>query len=385
MAGQFSSPRTRKFGRRQASGRKVNRARSSRLPANNVVRFPIAPPPVEPDPVPARAPGRFEFFLIWSLRLSILGVGLGAILGTTLAAVWPQRYLSATPQAPVPVAAPALPPALAETQAIASLHAEFQALAAPKTQLTPGAYFIDLDTGEYVNFRGSEAFSAASTIKVPVLVALFAAIDAGEVSLDEELTMRPDLIGGGSGALQYQPPNSKYSVAEIAEKNIIISDNTATNMLIDRLGGAAVLNDLFLEWGLEETVIRNPLPDLEGTNTTSPRELVKLMALLEQGRLVSPKSRDRILSIMYRTKTRTLLPQGLGQGATIANKTGDIGSMVGDVGLIDMPSGKRYLASVLVARPHNDRNAQELIRAYSRAAYRYFESQPARAEGFIAP
>jgi beta-lactamase class A len=155
---------------------------------------------------------------------------------------------------------------------------------------------------------------------------------------------------------------------------ITISDNTATNLLIERLGGAAALNQRFQNWGLTVTEIRNLLPDLSGTNTTSPKDLGHLMALVNQGDLVSLKSRDRLLDIMRRTVTATLLPRGLGEGATIAHKTGDIGSLVGDVGLVDMPSGKRYIAVAMVKRPHNDGQAKELIRQISKAAYKQFSN-----------
>lgn len=383
MGGQSSSPRDRHQRRRQSSRAA---AAGYRQTPSNVVPFP--PPPQEgaeagSDDAPQLH--GFEFFLVWLLRLLILGVGLGAIIGTALAAIWPQRYLethSATETRAVEPAAPAAP-AVPVTRAIADLQAQFVALAEGEPQLTPRAYCIDLDTGEYAGLRADAPVAAASTIKLPIVVALFAAIDAGEVSLDENLVLRPDLIAGGSGTLQYQQPNGEYAVSEVAEKTIVISDNTATNMLVDRLGGAAALNAQFRAWGLEHTAIRNLLPDLAGTNTTSPQELVKLMAMVERGHLVSSRSRDRILAMMSRTQTPALLRQGLGAGATIANKTGNIGAMVGDVGLIDTPSGRRYLAAVMVERPHNDRAAQALIRAYSQATYRHFEERAAATPDFI--
>ncbi|HEY9844985.1 MAG TPA: serine hydrolase, partial [Candidatus Caenarcaniphilales bacterium] len=104
-------------------------------------------------------------------------------------------------------------------------------------------------------------------------------------------------------------------------------------------------------------------------------DLTKLMTLVGHGDLLSLRSRDRLLAIMRQTVTNTLLPQGLGAGATIAHKTGDIGSAVGDTGLIDMPNGQRYVATVIVKRPHNDPRAQELIRQISRLLY-YHQSQP---------
>ena len=76
---------------------------------------------------------------------------------------------------------------------------------------------------------------------------------------------------------------------------------------------------------------------------------------------------------MYDTRTNTLLPEGLGENATIAHKTGDIRSVLGDVGIIDMPNGKRYVASVLVKRPSNDPKAKELIQQISRTTYEHFK------------
>jgi beta-lactamase class A len=168
---------------------------------------------------------------------------------------------------------------------------------------------------------------------------------------------------------------------------IVNSDNTATNMLIDRLGGAETLNERFRSWGMKSTQIRNPLPDLEGTNTTSPEDLANLMAQINQGELLSLRSRDRLMAIMQRTYTKTLIPQGVGEGALVSHKTGDIGAMVGDAGLVDLPNGKRYILVAMVRRPHNDGRAQELIRLTSRAVYDHLNVPlaPAKPEPAVAP
>jgi beta-lactamase class A len=312
------------------------------------------------------------------LRLLILGIGVGAIAGTLLSVLDPATRLSVdgsetaiqeTQQNQTSVVQPS---ALKLSQELLPLKTVVQSLAAKNALLMPGVFFVDLDNGAYIDLNGSSVFSAASMIKVPVLVAFFQDVDAGKIRLDELLTLKQELIGGGSGDMQYKPVGTKFTALETATKMIVISDNTATNMLIARMGGAAALNQRFQSWGMSATEIRNLLPDLSGTNTTSPRDLGQLMALVNQGDLMSLRSRDRLLEIMRRTKTKTLLPRGLGQGATIAHKTGDIGSMVGDVGLVDMPNGKRYIGVAMVKRPHNDNRAQELIRQISRAAYQEF-------------
>jgi beta-lactamase class A len=153
---------------------------------------------------------------------------------------------------------------------------------------------------------------------------------------------------------------------------ITISDNTATNMLIERLGGIAALNERFRSWGLSTTNLRNVLPDIEGTNSTSPKELVNLIAMVSKGNLVSTASRDRILDIMRRTVKDNLLPSGIGQGATIAHKTGEIGGILADAGLVDLANGKRYLIATIVQRPRNDASAEKLISSISRATFGQF-------------
>lgn len=322
--------------------------------------------------------------LMYAWRLIILGIGTCTIAGTLLSILNPATRINQQAREKVSKTAISAvdkvivaPPPLKLNQEILPLKAAVQQLGAKNKGLTPGAFFVDLDTNNYLDWNGSLPFAAASTIKVPVLVAFFQDVDAGKIRLDEKLTIKKELIGGGSGAMQYQPLGTKFTALTTATQMIVISDNTATNMLIARMGGIVALNQRFQSWGLESTKINNLLPDLTGTNTTSPKDMGQLMSLVDRGELMSLRSRDRLLEIMRRTKTRTLLPQGLGEGAIIAHKTGDIGSMVGDVGLVDMPNGKRYIAVAMVKRPHNDSRAQELIRQISRTTYQQFTRPPA--------
>lgn len=321
---------------------------------------------------------------LYGLRLLIVGVGIGAIVGTALSVLDPATRI-ATPEATSPETtirqeaqpqATQNPPVAASglllTQEISSLKTVIQNLAAANPNLTPGVFLVDLDNGGYVDVNGSSSFSAASTIKVPILVAFFQDVDAGNIRLDETLTMQKEMVVGGSGDMQYKPVGTQFTAMEVATKMMTVSDNTATNMLIARLGGMQVLNQRFQSWGLTTTAIRSPLPDLQGTNTTSPKELGNLMAMVSKGNLVSMSSRDRMLDIMRRTVRNHLLPTGLGPGATIAHKTGDIGTTLADAGVVDMPTSKRYIVAVMVQRPSNDSRAEKLISSISRAAYQQF-------------
>jgi beta-lactamase class A len=312
----------------------------------------------------------------------ILGIGIGAIAGTLLSALNPATQASAkanngaksqAQESPTSVASPS--PSLQLTQEIPALKAQIQTLALQNTKLQPGVFVVDLDTGAYLDLDGGIPFASASTIKLPILVAFFQDVDAGKIRLDEVLTLKSEAIADGSGDLQFKQVGTQYTALEVATKMIVVSDNTATNMLVERLGGAQALNQRFRSWGLTTTAIRNRLPDVEGTNTTSPQELAKLMSIVHRGQLVSVQSRDRLLNIMQRNEINTLLPQGLGVGATIAHKTGNIGGLLADAGIVDLPTGKRYAIAVMVKRPRNDESAQELIRQISRKTYDYF-NQP---------
>ena len=241
------------------------------------------------------------------------------------------------------------------------------------SSLRSGISFVDMETGNYLDLNGDKVYATASIIKLPILIAFFQDVDAGKIKLNETLTMTRDMVVGGSGEMQDLPVGSKFTALETATKMITISDNTATNMIIKRMGGIQVLNQRFRSWGLEKTVIRNWLPDLRGTNTTTAKELTRLLAMLDQQKLLSPKSQTQAIGILQRVKNRKLLPVGLGRGATIAHKTGDIGFLLGDAGIVVMPNGKHYMAAVLVESAYDDPAARDFIQDVSRIVYTYLD------------
>lgn len=331
--------------------------------------------------------------IVYGIRLLILGTGIAAIAGTVLSSLKPSNEAALTSSAGQDNAETLVGNAFRQNQTedltqplslaeeLVTLETDLVALESMTPGLTQSVFLYDLETGNYIDLNGRESVSAASTIKIPILVAFLQAVDNGAVQLHEAVTLQEDMIAGGSGDLQVQEVGTQYTALEVATEMIINSDNTATNMMIDLLGGTEVLNQQFRAWGMESTLLRNVLPDLEGTNTTSSADLVRVMALVDEGKLLSIRSRDRFFGIMQRTYNRTLIPDGLGDNSALAyNKTGDIGTALGDVALVDVMNGKRYIVSVLVDRPFNDGRASELIR---RTAGRIHEemSQPISPTG----
>jgi beta-lactamase class A len=312
--------------------------------------------------------------MLYGARLAIAGIGLSAVAGTLMALWTPvegEVLSEAESQERVTAATPgSLRQSLGRE--LTGLDSQLQELLGQYPELTPGIMVVDVATGDYVRIGEGSVFAAASTIKVPILVAFFQAVDAGQVQLEEPLRLEESHIQGGSGSLQYEAPGLELSALEVATLMIVESDNTATNLLIDRLGGFAALNDRFRQWGMRETVLEDWLPDVQGTNQTTPEELAGLLGQIERGELLSMGSRDRLLRIMMMTENDTLLPQGLGTGAVIAHKTGNLRGVLADAGLVDVPNGQRYVVVALVERPEYDDRAVELIRELSARVYGYF-------------
>lgn len=313
--------------------------------------------------------------LLYLIRLIILGVGVAAIAGTLLSVLSPSNVAAPGNEAtPAPRAATRTAGSLVQggaattvadlrlTSEMTYLKGELEELATLTPGLTPVAFAIDLDSGQYVDLGGTEPVAAASTIKVPILIAFLQQVDAGTMALNQSLMLQEEYMAGGSGTLRGEAVGTEYTALEVATRMIVASDNTATNMMIAALGGIETLNQTFAGWGLEHTVLRNPLPDLDGTNTTSAKDMALIMALIDQSGLLTPRSRDRLLSIMQRTENISLIPAAIGDKSLTAHKTGDIGGLLGDIALIDVPNGKRYTLALLVQRPTNDGRASELIR-----------------------
>lgn len=318
------------------------------------------------------------------LRATVLGVTLALLVGGISRLLQPG--IGSQPETRATALATLPPSPLSLSQESQALKARLAPLLEQR-DLTPHLMMVDLDSGTYVQERAAQGISAASLIKVPILVAFLQAVDAGQVDLDEPLSLTPELIATGSGTLQTQPVGTQISALQAATLMITISDNTATNLLIERLGGLEAVNRQFRPWQLQQTSLVALLPDLEGNNTTSPMDMVSLLSQIESGKWLSRRSRDRFFDILRRTQNRTLLPQGLGDEARIAHKTGDIRSMLGDVGMIDLANGQRYLLAVQVERQvPNDPQAQELIQQISKTIYRFWsEPTPMSGDPTISP
>jgi beta-lactamase class A len=402
-----SSPRLPNPNGRSREGAITRVAPSSRQIVKGTAVAPLVARPkarVAPTPIPkprrvrkVKRPPAPPSPLLYVTRLLILGIGIGAIAGTVLSIWNPKSRVPVSFNASVvsqeagavsnsatlfnrdtvPKVNSPVPMVVRLGQPIPALTTSIQRLIAQTQGFTVGVHLVDLDTGNYVNVNGDTRLQAASTIKVPVLVSFLQDLDAGKVRLDQNLTMEKIDVATEAGEMQYLPVGTQFPALEVATKMITVSDNTATNILIRQGGGMPAMNQRFRSWGLTNTSLSNLLPDLGGTNTVSAKDLTLLLTSISQGNLLSLRSRDRLLEIMRGTVTDTLIPAGIGpeNNAVVAHKTGTIGTMVGDTGIVDMTSGKRYVLTIIVQRQAGDDAAQELIRQISGEVYQYFASQ----------
>lgn len=326
------------------------------------------------------------------LRLAVMGVGLGVIAGTALRLLAPHLVQGAIQDAAATTTTD--PSGLSPTQGLqpgrfeprselTALSQQWQQLAAAQKDLKATAFLLVLDDGRYAQLEPDLAMPAASSIKTPILLAALEDVDGGKLRWNQPLQLTKDLVGGGAGWMASKPIGTRFPFFEAATEMIRVSDNSATNLLIQQLGGMASLNPRFQAMGLNATVVNNWLPDLDGTNTSSSRDLARSIALVDTGTMLSPPARDLFREIMGTSRTDTLIPlgllRGLGKdsadpnaellsyGITVYNKTGDIGIAYADAALIHLPTGQRAVAAFMVKGPFNDPRSADLIRAMAGA------------------
>lgn len=241
--------------------------------------------------------------------------------------------------------------------------AELETALEKRMAQSPAKVFLaakNLKTGRSVEIRGGEKARTASTIKLPLLVEIYAEADEGKLKLDEELVMRePDMVSG-SGVLRELSAGTRLKLRDIANLMIVVSDNTATNILIGRITADAV-NARMDKFGLPGTRLMRKVRgdgtqlspaqgwskagELEankkfGLGSSTSLEMVRLLELLELGKVSGSKE-------MIATLKRQQYSDGIGRklpGLTIANKTGSLDHLRSDVGIVYAKAGPVAIA-----------------------------------------
>lgn len=239
------------------------------------------------------------------------------------------------------------------TSEMTNLENSLQALANEYKSIHPSVFVWDYETGKYAALNSQEQFPAASIIKIPVLLQLFRSIEAGQLTIDDKMTLTDYYRAEGSGDIQFQRTGNQYSMDYLARKMIEISDNSSTNMLMSSIGGMNDVNRAIKSWGLKNTEVNNWLPDMKGTNLTTTEDLARMLYNIDNSDFLSPVSKDKIFDYMGHVKNNRLIHAGLNPNAKFFHKTGDIGHTMGDAGIVVMPDGHKYIVSIMAKRPYN--------------------------------
>ena len=253
------------------------------------------------------------------------------------------------------------------------LENSLKALNKKYSNIQPAVFVWSIDNHNYADINGDKVYPAASIIKLPVLIQMYKSIEAEQFGLKDNMYLTEYYRSSGSGNMQYAQSGNAYSIYDLAKVMIQDSDNTATNMLMSKIGSMNDVNAALKNWGIKHTRVQTWLPDLKGTNYTTPKDMAQMLYNItdDNNSFLNVNSQSDIINIMGKVKNVNLIKAGLPEGVDFIHKTGDIGTMLGDAGVVYMPSGQRYIVVILALRPHNNPNGKAYIQEASKLIYNY--------------
>ncbi len=234
----------------------------------------------------------------------------------------------------------------------------------------------DLSTGWVAAYQEDRPFPAASVVKVPILVTCLRQAAEGEMNLSEPVTLLGRDKVNGSGVLKGMPNGSRLTVARLVELMVTRSDNTATNLLISRLG-MDNLNRSFLEMGLTGTRLSRKMMDFSQRkngveNWTTARDVSRVFRDIYRAREVSPTVSEACLSLLKRQEVNDRIPALLPPGTVVAHKTGLEKGVCHDSGILYTENGA-VLVCVLTRNGAKAKPAKGFIARIAARAYGYLE------------
>ncbi len=247
------------------------------------------------------------------------------------------------------------------TSEMGGLKKQLLNLMAQYPSIKPAIYVWEYDKGQYIDINADKIYPAASIIKLPILVRMFKSIEANQFTIYDEMKMIEQYRSSGSGNLQYAQAGRSYTMDYLAKIMIQDSDNTSTNMIMAKLGGMDDINIGLRDWGISTTYVRTWLPDLNGTNKTTAADIAKILYNLDNPGFLNINSRESIIDYMSHVKNDRLIQAGISDNALFIHKTGDIGTMLGDAGIVFAPNGKKYIVVILANRPYNSPQGKDFI------------------------
>ncbi len=287
---------------------------------------------------------------------------------------------------------------------------------------TVGVSAIHIESGRRIALNSSERFPMASTYKVPIAVQLLTRVDQGEITLDQMIELRPRDLHPGSGTLTnlLSKPGVALSVRNLLELMLLLSDNSATDVLLRLAGGPEAVTARMRTLGIRDMEINRPtinliadctgytLPpenewapelfkklynattpearkataakfEMDPRDTSTPEAMVMLLERIYRGDLLKRESGALLLDMMERCQTGEARLKGILPSETIvAHKTGTIGGITNDVGIITLPNDAGHVAIAVFVKSSEKGipDRERAIAQIARAVYDFFLFQP---------
>ncbi len=252
----------------------------------------------------------------------------------------------------------------------------------------------NLKTGERFGLASDRPVATASTIKLPIMVEVFHQVKEGKLSWTQPVTVTDFDRVDGSGILQFLRPEARLTLADAVTLMIDLSDNTATNVVIHQVGVEAV-NARMRQLGLKNTKlfryvyheVQPETPQMKqfGLGVTTADDMVLLLTLIQQRKILSPADCDRMMQILGQQEDNDAFPRYTGSiaGVAWAHKTGALDAVRNDVGIAQTTAGPIVLAGFAYDSPDHqwsaDNAALLVLGRMAKAVLEHFVPPAAKA------
>ena len=239
-----------------------------------------------------------------------------------------------------------------------------------------GVAIEDLKTGDQSFLHENEVFAQASSIKIAVLANLYLQVQQGKLKLNDLYTVQAsDLVPDSDIMGGLTPGVTRITLRDLATMMVAVSDNSATNVLIDRVGMDNV-NAMLDSLGLAHTRLRRKMMDLDAAkqgreNISTPREMMMLLDAIYHGKVLNKESTTDFLKVLSTNKD-SWIPRDLPADVKSANKPGSLEGVRNDSGIVFV-DGRPYVICVMTAFLTNERDGEQAISKVSLAAWRMFD------------
>ena len=239
-----------------------------------------------------------------------------------------------------------------------------------------GIAIEDLATGDHFFLHEDEVFAQASSIKITVLANLYLQVQQGKLKLTDPYTVQSsDLVADSDIMNGLTPGVTRLTLRDLATMMVAVSDNSAANVLIDRVGMSNV-NAMLDSLGLTHTRLRRKMMDLaaakEGReNISTPREMMTLLDAIYRGNVLNKESTADFFA-MLSTNKDSWIPRDLPADLKVANKPGSLEAVRNDSGIVFV-EGRPYVICVMTSFLRNERDGEEAISKVSLAAWQMFD------------